>query len=246
MLGQQIPNLDEVLTQFGTAKTDPLPQKFKVYVWNIYKGRKTDFGEEYKTLTTSSHLILLQEMSLQDDLLAIYGLNPDMQWVHATNFIMKGFRTGAGTGSVSMPLSVAFKVSDDLEPFVKLPKTIVVTEYALEGSKLTLLVLNIHGINFKGTIGLENQINQVLPIIREHEGPVIFAGDFNTKNDERVDTLDNMLLDVGLKSVEWDNPLQGKQLDHAYVRGVKVDSAHILTEVVGSDHPALSLELSFE
>lgn len=59
-------------------------------------------------------------------------------------------------------------------------------------------------------------------MIRAHQGPVLFAGDFNTKNDERVEVLARMLAEVGLASVTWDNPLQGKQLDQAYARGLKV------------------------
>jgi len=241
----RVPNKDDVLSQFGQAKSDPLPNHINVIVWNIYKGRKNAFEKEFKELTVDCKIILLQEMYLQEELLSIYGYNPEMQWEHATNFFMKGIRTGVGTGSVSKPLMVNFSVSEDVEPFVSLPKTIVITEYAIEGLPQNLLVLNIHGINFKGTQGLENQVNQVIPIMRDHEGPVIFAGDFNTKNNERVEVLENMLKNVGLKSVVWDNPIQGKQLDQAYVRGIKVDKAHIITEVLGSDHPALSLELSF-
>jgi len=243
-LGHELPAPNEVLSQFGNATSDAFPQTLKVFVWNIYKGRKPAFGQEFKVLSADCNLVLLQEMALSDDLFSIYKSHFDLQWEHATNFMKNEIRTGVGTGSSSKPLLIDFRVTDDLEPFVKLPKTIVVTEYALQGSLQNLLVLNIHGINFKGTQGLENQINQVLPLIHAHQGPVLFAGDFNTKNVERVDTLAKMLLSEGLESVVWDNPLQGKQLDQAYVRGLKVDRAHILTDVLGSDHPALLLELS--
>lgn len=63
---------------------------------------------------------------------------------------------------------------------------------------------------------------EVIPLIHSHVGPVLFAGDFNTKNEERVNVLGEMLLAEGLVCVTWDNPLPGKQLDQAYVRGLKV------------------------
>lgn len=246
LLGHSLPAHGEVLSKFGSeASSDPLPQTFKVFVWNIYKGRKPTFGTEFKAL--DYHLLLIQEMALSAELMPIYETHSKLQWEHAANFFLKdGVRTGVGTGSVSKALSVDFRVTDDLEPFAKLPKTIIITEYALQGVSETLLVLNIHGINFRGTEGLKNQINQVLPIIHNHKGPVIFAGDFNTKNDERVETLTEMLLTEGLEIVVWDNPLKGKQLDQAYVRGLKVDYAHILTDASGSDHPALLLEFTHQ
>lgn len=245
ILGHSVPTKGEVLSQFGSASSDPLPQTFKVFVWNIYKGRKAAFEDEFKSLY--NHLVLLQEMALTEELMPIYKSHAELQWEHAANFFLKdGVRTGVGTGSASKALSVDFRVTDDLEPFAKLPKTIIVTEHAVQGlpASETLLVLNIHGINFRGTEGLVNQINQVLPIIHVHQGPVIFAGDFNTKNGERVETLTKMLKSEGLDIVVWDNPLSGKQLDQAYVRGLKVNKAHILTDVSGSDHPALLFEVS--
>lgn len=243
MLGHSVPSHDEVLSHFGSASTEPLPSIFKVLVWNIYKGRKSAFDKEFQGLF--QHLVLFQEMALTKDLMPIYERHPELQWEHAANFFLKDqARTGVATGSVTQASSVDFRVTKDLEPFAKLPKTIVITEYPVQGLSETLLVLNIHGINFRGTEGLQNQINQVLPVIRAHQGPVLFAGDFNTKNDERVTSLTKMLQTVGLSIVTWDNPIQGKQLDHAFVRGLKVNQAHILTHVKGSDHPALLLELS--
>eukprot|EP01098_Paradermamoeba_levis_P016105 TRINITY_DN8488_c0_g1_i1.p1 TRINITY_DN8488_c0_g1~~TRINITY_DN8488_c0_g1_i1.p1 ORF type:complete len:271 (-),score=51.58 TRINITY_DN8488_c0_g1_i1:95-907(-) len=249
LLGHILPSSDKVLTRFGNATSEALPQKLKVIVWNIYKGRKADFGKEFEELSSGSDLVLLQEMVLgNDNISPLYECRSDLQWEHATNFIMADnqVRAGVGTGSTSKPLSIDFRVTDDLEPFVKLPKTIIITRYAIHNSSQQLLVLNIHGINFRGTQGLENQINQVLPLIQAHQGPVLFAGDFNTKNNERVVTLGRMLQSVGLESVVWENPLPGKQLDQAYVRGIGVERAFIRTAVNGSDHPLLWLEISIK
>lgn len=254
LFGQEIPSRNNVLTELGKPACDfgdavsVLPQSITVLVWNIYKGRMEAFYREFRDLYNQCDLVLLQEMALTDELVQqAYRAREDMHWDHAANFLLRnGTRTGVGTGSHAKPRTVDFRVSENLEPWVKLPKTIIVTQYAIADSALILLVLNIHGINFQGTQGLENQVGEVIPVIRAHQGPVLFAGDFNTKNDERVDVLTRMLAEVGLVSVTWENPLSGKQLDQAYVRGLAVDKAHILTGLDGSDHPALSLKLTIQ
>jgi endonuclease/exonuclease/phosphatase (EEP) superfamily protein YafD len=170
LIGQEIPSHNNVLSELGKLNCDfaenvptTLPQTFRVLVWNIYKGRMEAFYRDFSGLYDACELVLLQEMALTDELTAnAYKKRPDMHWEHAANFLQRdGTRTGVGTGSPAKPLTVAFRVSEDLEPWVKLPKTIIVTQYAIADSALTLLVLNIHGINFQGTQGLENQVNDV-------------------------------------------------------------------------------------
>jgi endonuclease/exonuclease/phosphatase (EEP) superfamily protein YafD len=170
MIGQEIPSHNNVMSELGKLNCDftenspsAIPQTFRVLVWNIYKGRMGAFYREFNDLFDQCNIVLLQEMALTEELiLQAYNRRADIHWDHAANFLQRdGTRTGVGTGSHAQPLAVDFRVSEDLEPWVKLPKTILVTHYALVDSDLVLLVLNIHGINFQGTQGLENQVSQV-------------------------------------------------------------------------------------
>lgn len=169
LFGQEIPHPSNVLIELGKPTCDygdavsVLPQTINVLVWNIYKGRMEAFYREFRELYDRADLVLLQEMALTEELVQqAYKLRADIHWDHAANFLLRnGTRTGVGTGSHAKPRAVDFRVSQNLEPWVKLPKTIIITHYAIAESDLILLVLNIHGINFQGTQGLENQVGEV-------------------------------------------------------------------------------------
>ena len=76
------------------------------------------------------------------------------------------------------------------EPWIRTPKAVGITEFALTDSQQTLAVVNIHGINFTLGVGdFARQLADIRSVIEAHEGPVIVAGDFNTWNRRRADEL---------------------------------------------------------
>lgn len=52
--------------------------------------------------------------------------------------------------------------------------------YKINGSKESLLVINTHVVNFATTEAFRTFIGELLQVIREHQGPLILGGDFNT------------------------------------------------------------------
>ena len=244
-----VPGPDEnIETTFGTPTQSKLPASFKVLVWNVYKGRKENWHEDFSRVAPSLDLALIQEIKLDDPMKeALLSMN-GAEWVMGTSFFMKDMiRTGDGIGSRVKPVSSEVLRTPDLEPFVKSPKLTIFTEYPIENSTETLLVATLHAINFRKTEGMVHQVQQAQEVIRAHRGPVLYAGDFNTKNDSRLTVLDQMTSEVGLSRVPIEDEPESRKtpLDHAYIRGLKVNQARIVSELISSDHPAIELDLSY-
>lgn len=131
------------------------------------------------------------------------------------------------------------------EPWFGTRKATLVTEYGLTGTHETLLVVNIHGINFTfGVRDLENQFRKAQEIIAAHEGPVLFSGDFNTWRGKRAKMLDELVQSVGLTPLEFSADYRkrflGWPLDHIYKRGL--DTIHATTQdLSSSDHNPMSV-----
>lgn len=245
-LCESIPDDAHVMHSMGQASLPTLNStKLSVLSWNIYKGRKSEYLKSFSTLSKGRDLIMLSEATTGSPVSDSFKTLKGWQWHLASSFNMKN-NIAAGTvlGSAARPYNVHFYRTKDVEPFVKSPKATVLAYYAIPGSNKKLLAISIHGINWDGNEALERQINMMLPEIKSHNGPVIFAGDFNTKNAERVAILKRLLSSVGLKQVPWENPIK-KQLDDAYTRGIAVKRARLINDFIdsGSDHPALDLQV---
>ncbi|MBP7843588.1 MAG: endonuclease/exonuclease/phosphatase family protein [Proteobacteria bacterium] len=240
-LCKSIPDANNVLTSWGLAPKKVLnAESIKVLVWNLYKERKASFKSEYSNLSKNKDLILLQEQSLESENLKIFNQSSRFYWHHATQFFMKDrIRTGVGTAARVLSLDAEYLRTKILEPYVKSPKLIIVSYYLLSDAQ-RLMVLNIHGMNARGLEGLKSQIDESLALIKRHEGPVLFAGDFNTKNLERLKYLDSSLEALGLDRARLPNGASEKSLDHVYTRYLDVQNLQYINSP-GSDHPAITL-----
>jgi endonuclease/exonuclease/phosphatase (EEP) superfamily protein YafD len=242
---KSIPPLSESYLQYGNATLAELPsEKLKVFIWNIYKGKKKDFLDYYPAHIQNADLALIQEYITTDQILNT--LVPYKDQNMSVSFWMKKQRkTGVITVSSAQSLGAFVQRTVDLEPFVKSPKVNMVTYHQLKDTDQTLLSINIHGINMTATITLQRQIQLAAGHLKHHTGPVIFAGDFNTRNIERQEMVDVFMDQYNLKKVIFPNEFRGKKkLDHTYIKGLRVDNAHLYLKNKGSDHPAMYVELS--
>lgn len=243
---KSIPSESDVMHSYGKAKYNELhSSRLSVLTWNIYKGRMDDFVQDFNLLARNRDLILLSEVETGDPVSPTLASLSQFGWDLAASFVTKNDEyTGTAIGSYAQSIKPHFYRTTDLEPFVKSPKAMTVAEYAIANQKNTLLVVSIHGINWSGDDALERQLNAILPELQKHKGPILFAGDFNTKNKSRTQTAVRILAKAGLTRVKWENPPSKKQLDDAFVRGIRVNRARFIYDYVdtGSDHPALDLE----
>lgn len=146
--------------------------------------------------------------------------------------------TGVLTAARVQPLAVMPLRSRHRE-FGITPKTAQASTFALrdgpsatDDAGPTLLVINAHLLNFEwlGTGDVGDQLATIGARITAHTGPVILAGDLNTRNDKRQAQVDRFAARYGLQPVFGDTPAGrtqsifggGHALDHVYYRGLQV------------------------
>ncbi|MFZ3229702.1 MAG: endonuclease/exonuclease/phosphatase family protein [Pseudobdellovibrio sp.] len=244
---QSIPDSNHVLRTIGTpTKSELASKRIKVLAWNLYKGRKSEFSSIFEKLSMDKDLIMLSEATTDDPVSTAMKKINNFGWIFATSFEMKNnVGTGTSVGSYAIPKDYRYYRTIDVEPYVKSPKAIAVAEYNLPGTTQTLLALSIHGINWSGDEALVRQLTATLPDLKQHQGPIIFAGDFNIKNPARLKLTQQILGEAGLTRVKWENPNLSKQLDDAFTRGLQVHSAKFINDYINlaSDHPAIELDV---
>lgn len=246
----ETPEFFEQLTvSFGAkAPLAPLPGPgLKVYVWNIHKALDANMPLDFRHSSLDSDLALFQEaVSNPGFVRALTAANPFLSWTLAKSFSHdEGSFTGVATGSRVAPKNEEVIISEPTEPISKTHKTILVSQYYVNWQAEPLMVANIHAINFVPTGKFKTQINQLIARVREHKGPLMVGGDFNTWNAGRMSYLQEMFAPLGLKLVQMRS--EGiLNLDHVFVRGLKVRSVEKLKHITSSDHTPIRMELEFE
>lgn len=247
----EIPPLTESHIVMGTAQNSKLNgNSIKVLVWNLLKAERKDWKRDFINLSANKDILLLQEGYLnrrtEDTFKALRMFRFDM----GVSFLYKKDNktpTGTVVGSRVSPVSAGFLRTKDYEPFIKTPKTLTYAKYPIKGTKQTLLAISLHGMNFTRQYAFNNQINQALSLIDAHQGPVIFAGDFNSRTKKRLRFLRKKMQDRALKELSYLNDKRlkvfGNILDHTFVRGFLVRNSRVLAKINSSDHKALELEL---
>ena len=188
-------------------------------------------------------LLILQEASVKTNVWR--DLVPEHHESFAEGFGPDWSPSGVMTVSAAQPLTECELVAH--EPWFGTRKATLITEYALSDTDRTLLVVNIHGINFAlGISDLKNQFAQARAVIEQHDGPVVFSGDFNTWRSQRAQVLEDMLEALGLTALDFDvdhrKRFFGWALDHIYVRGLYSEYATTL-QSDASDHNPMSVRL---
>ena len=219
------------------------PRNISVVNWNIQKGRNTEWVKDLDAIGAEPDLLILQEASVRTNVWR--DLVPGHHESFAEGFGPDWSPSGVMTVSAAEPLTECELVAH--EPWFGTRKATLITEYALTNTERTLLVVNIHGINFAlGTRDLRNQFAQAKAVIAEHDGPVVFSGDFNTWRSARAQVLGDMLEALGLTALDFDvdhrKRFFGWALDHIYVRGLYSEHATTL-QSSASDHNPMSVRL---
>ncbi|MGI9234324.1 MAG: endonuclease/exonuclease/phosphatase family protein, partial [Woeseiaceae bacterium] len=170
----------------STAARELNAHDFSVVNWNIQKGRDPDWVRDLADVHAEPDLLIVQEAAPHYE--AWETLVPGHYHSFAEGFGLSPKPSGVMTLSSAQPLTECDLVS--LEPWFGTRKATLITEYGLTNTDRTLLVVNIHGINFTfGIRDLENQFQRAREIIAAHKGPVLFSGDFNTWRGKRAQML---------------------------------------------------------
>ena len=248
---------DAVSNEIGKAEhscfTHSSPQRLDVsnglsiLVWNIYKQNKENWLVALEELSEDRQLILLQEASMSEDLKNYIGSS---KWGVSQVNAFEVFNTQAGVLNLASVLPIVACAYTHEEPWLQLPKSALWTLYQLSNGQ-NLAVVNIHSVNF--TFGTEDYFEQLDVLANElvaHQGPIIFAGDFNSWSEARFTVLKAVLKKVGLQEVTFDPDnrtqfITGLPLDHVFYRGLEVKKTKAPISDA-SDHNPLQVTFSVE
>lgn len=221
------------------------PKQIRVLSWNIAKGRHRDWHQDLARLAHGADLALIQEARLEH---AMHSVIPDACWAFAPGYRRQNLTTGVLT--VSRAETIERFLHSHREPLTGLPKAALVTEYRLHGAPQTLLVANVHAINFTpGTGHFHRQLLAVAHRIAHHQGPLIVCGDFNTWRHKRLRILDELIAELHLQPVQFEQDHRrsafGLALDHIFYRGL-VHKGCVVDRVRTSDHNPISAILGLD
>jgi endonuclease/exonuclease/phosphatase (EEP) superfamily protein YafD len=229
---------ERLLSAASRQSTAAFGSRLVVATWNVHKSVSEEWKTDLDRLADEADILLLQEAAI----------GPAAREVLPYPFVAvsEGYRARLGpTGILSAshvdPLASCTFI--DREPLLQTPKASSIASYALDGSRETLLVANVHAINFSFGIGaFRNQLERIASALRHHEGPIVFAGDFNAWNARRAHLVAELTRELGLREVNFGEN-EGKRflgypLDRIFWRGMHLDEARV--EPVGtSDHDPL-------
>ena len=220
---------------------------FRLMNWNIQKGMKEGWREDFEDLIQDSDILTVQEAYLNDDLRELLKKG-QYCWDISNAFQYRGREVGVLTASRLNPdFTCTFRVK---EPLINIPKTVMVTIYPLSGTDKSLLVVNIHSINFTvGTRQFDSQLHEIERILSQHQGPLIVSGDINTWSKKRTTIVANLFNRLGLKALTFEKDYRvkifGRDVDHIFYRGLTASASTVL-KVRSSDHNPMLVTFRLE
>lgn len=221
-----------LIMQLASAKP------FNLLVWNIKKSNNIKWSKDLKEMTKGIDFLLVQEATDQKVITQTITKLFDHFNFYKT-WSNKKYTTGVANASKSKPYYTKSYLSPVTEPILKTPKAISLEKY--KWGKLDLLIINIHAINFRLISAFKKHITQIDRDLKRHNGPIIFAGDFNTWSKTRKDFLNTYLASNDLREVSINRVHNGPHLDHIYTRGIENVKAVQLDNKSTSDHHPIML-----
>jgi endonuclease/exonuclease/phosphatase (EEP) superfamily protein YafD len=242
-----IAQFENILKSAPAQKPELDSSGFKMLTWNVLRGKEDGWKEDFKHLTEYKDILTIQEARLTDDLQELLK-EGHYNWDLSAAFKYRGADTGVLTASKLEPdFTCTFRIK---EPLISIPKTVLVTLYPLSNTDKSLMVVNIHSINFSlGTEEFYTQLQKVEEILLKHNGPMIFSGDVNTWNEKRMAILKDLSIRLGLKAVTFNKHYRtkvfGHDIDHIYYRELTVSDATVI-KVDSSDHNPMLVSFRLE
>lgn len=230
-----------------SAQKQSLAVPFKLLNWNIYKQQKESWRQSLQEWATSADIITLQEARLSPELIHFSKKN---ELFYLQNYAFRHHGLIHGVNTLSKVEALTTCGTAHKEPWIWVPKTGIASTYSIQGSKKSLLVINLHGINFTFTEKpLKEQITPYLTLIKKHSGPIIFSGDFNTWNKARLKSVEQSLVASGFSEALFNEDKRltifDLPLDHIYYRGLEVlDAQSLATDA--SDHSPQLVSFNLE
>jgi len=209
----------------------------------VRKTRAPRWRDDFDAYENGADLVLFQEASIREETIA--EMDSSRHWSFAPGYSKRGEITGVMTLSGVKPLTQCSFMH--AEPWLRTPKATSITEYGLTDTDQTLVVANVHAVNFSwGTGAFEQQFEEIRQVLENHDGPIILSGDMNTWRAKRTQIVSDLASSLELIAIEFERDHRvrffGSALDHIYVRGLQTLDAG--TSVVDtSDHNPMTAVL---
>jgi endonuclease/exonuclease/phosphatase (EEP) superfamily protein YafD len=249
-----VPESEAHTSQGITRDHDFDRNSIKVLVWNVKKSSMKPWKNEFTNFGEGKDLFLIQEAYQNNLFNSTLNSFENVRWDMGVSFLYTRFNntaTGNMLGSRVEPTFINVLHTPDFEPVVATPKATTIGKYAIEGSSKELLVISVHGINLTSFGAFKRHMEQAKQLIETHDGPVLFAGDFNTRTNARTQHLMELTKSLGLQTVGFKNgecrmkfKFTPYYLDHSFVRGLTVKNSEVDCQSRGSDHRPMMLELA--
>jgi len=198
--GSWVPSLGQSLVQYPGAALPSLPSEFSVLVWNAHKNEDPGFEREFQQLAGRSHLALLQEAVESLPVWDGFGCSYAISWADQE----PKSSSGVATYSRAQQVSAELQRTEGREPVVGTPKVSLVSLFKVQGSDKQLMVVNTHALLMTSS---NEQLQKLARVVRTHMaqgGSVIWAGDFNTKDEARHQYLLELTQSLGLHAPDWE------------------------------------------
>ncbi|MGY0614068.1 endonuclease/exonuclease/phosphatase family protein [Vibrio sp. FJH11] len=253
-----VPDRPQIITQTGEEISEDIQcieftdsqvldkdGDLNVLVWNIYKQGRDNWQHALDSLSADKQLLLLQEASMTE---SFKQWLVDGNWMSNQVTAFKALGSGAGVINIAQKLPEKACAYTSTEPWLRLPKSALYSQYRLSNGDI-LAVVNIHAINFTvGTDEYRSQISALETLLKQHTGPIVFAGDFNSWSEYRLDAMKQALQQADLQEVVFspDNRTQfitGQRLDHVFYRGLVLKNAKA-PQSDASDHNPLVMSFA--
>jgi endonuclease/exonuclease/phosphatase (EEP) superfamily protein YafD len=221
-----------------------IPQDFGVLCWNVHKNNHSDPKFQdfliQEVQEKAVDIILFQEASFRDD--QHFDL-PAFSYDAAANLEYKKEFYGVLTASKTESKHAEAFLSEGKESLWGPHKSLLLSTYSFEDGT-TLLILNVHAINFRENQRYGKELKRFLTLLERYEGPMILAGDFNSWNLARTIQLRKTAEELSLTAVNFENTgkvktFMGRDLDFIFYRGLEALDAVVLDDHGLSDHNPL-------
>lgn len=221
-----------------------VPVEFGLLNWNVHKQnlRNPCFRHFLTHVMEEKALDFLtfQEASLDT---SSHCLPPEFAFDAAANLEWQGRFYGVLTASHIEAVKVRASLSRGREGGLGTRKSMMASRYTFADGT-SLLLLNIHAINFRETRHYARELELLFELANDHVGPLILTGDFNSWNRRRTQRLDALAARLDLRAVPFSpshrvTAFLGYPLDHVFYRDLRLLEHDTLDVRSLSDHTAL-------
>lgn len=244
--------LEKAHFQLGQTHQNELnPKLIRTFIWNLKKAELPNWDRDFKEYGKDRDLFILSEGYLNSIQKKTFLEFTNYEWNMGASFLYRyDFFTPTGTmiGAKASPRNFKIKHTSDFEPIIQTPKALSIANYSLKGRNDELMVISIHGINLVSLSAFKRHLKIAIEEIIHHDGPIIFAGDFNSNSAAKLSYLHKTMSELNFQSVEFKNDHRMKTLgftiDHVFLRGLYPKNAEVLGHLKSSDHKAMLVDLA--